>query len=153
MTSSPPVSVVNRLNGGSVSTPTFPLCALGLQQDQLLALYGADDQLSWRGATLQLGHAPFDSKYSAARHAFFESLTPIEGSLAPAPRHLLNPCFDAAQGGEDSGRNVEIGAVAFETAASVTSLGVDSDEPGELLRANVADIPVSLVRAIGARRD
>ena len=44
LTYSPPVSVVNRLNGVSGSAPEFPLRALGLQKDQLEAMYGADGQ-------------------------------------------------------------------------------------------------------------
>ena len=37
------------------------------------------------------GRAPFDSKYSAARHASFESSAAIERGLAAALRHLLRP--------------------------------------------------------------
>ena len=43
LTRSPPVSVVNRPNGGSASAPELPSRALGLQQDQLKPLFGADD--------------------------------------------------------------------------------------------------------------
>ena len=67
--------------------------------------------------------------------AFSESSAPSVCSLAPAFRHLLRSRFDAVQGGEDSGRNEEIQAMAFDTASTFLSVGVRSEELGELLRA------------------
>ena len=128
--------------------PNLRLRSSGLRQDQLKALCGADDQWSWWGAPFELGRAPLDSKYSAAWHASLGVFAPIERRLAPAPRHMLRARFDAAQGGEDSGRNEEIRSMAPEAVWSFTSLRVSSDEPGKLLRAYVRDIQVSVVRAI-----
>ena len=87
-----PVSVVDRLTGGSLSAPEFPLDQL--QQDQLEAAYGAGDLSSRRGVPFELGRAPFDSKYSAPWRAFFESFAPIGRSLATACRHLVRSRFE-----------------------------------------------------------
>ena len=110
------------------------------------ALFGADNQSSWWDAPLEMGPAPFTRS------------TRRRGMCSSGPSRRLNVALRWRSGircvpASMRYRVVRARSVAFETVSSVMSLGVSSDELGELLRAYVGDIPVSAVRAIGDQQD
>ena len=59
------------------------MCALGLSQDTLRNLFGAADAPSWRGESLEMGRATYDSKHCAVWRALFESVAPLGRFHAP----------------------------------------------------------------------
>ena len=80
---SPPPCVRDYFRGEPAAAPQFPLCDLGLTRDEVQKLHGPADADTWWDSPLHLGRVPFDSKYCAIWHAFFESFAPVERVLVP----------------------------------------------------------------------
>ena len=51
---------------------------LGLVRQEVDALYDRPGSAYWRDTKFQMGRAPFDTKYCAARRALFKSFAPAE---------------------------------------------------------------------------
>ena len=148
----PPACVRDHFRGESVAIPKFPLCVLGLASAEIEKLMGRKDADSWWDVPFHMGRVPFDSKYGAVWHAFFESFAPIERVLAPVFRLLLRA--RAAQ--ITCSAKTEPGsayAVAFRTAAESMDLGVEPEELQRVLQSYVEDLPPEVVKVIAPKKD
>ena len=85
-----PSCVAARLAGKNAQAPKFPFCCLRSNLEGVGAPYDSPGSAGWWGAEFQIGRAPFDSKYYAARHALFASFAPVERALAPIYHFLVS---------------------------------------------------------------
>ena len=98
-------------------------------------LYGAKDQSDWWDVAFEMGRAPFDSKFCAARRAAFGSFAPIGRGMAPAYRQLSRGRAGRCKATLRLTRKVR--------DQWRLQLGVSSAELGYLLRSYVEEIPQS----------
>ena len=92
-----------------------PLCDLELSREEVKKLHGRSDAADWWGEKIQLGRAPFDSKYCAVWHVVFGSFPPAERALALVCRFLIRP-RGAKLRGEAVPDFRPVNQMAFDTA-------------------------------------
>ena len=137
-----------RLNGKNPQVPVYPLGDLGLSRDEVDKLRGRPGTADWRDKEIQLGRAPFDSKYCPVWNALFESFAPVERALAPVYKFLIR-CRGPNKGSVPGSKAVY--QMAFDAVSQTIALRVSPVGLEHVLRDYVEDVAPPVVLTITGR--